>query len=209
MRGENTLYLYKGESILKTETHRFFAVWLIDKYFSELPAVCRAAFYVGCMEPDYSAASYLYGFFIRPFYGHDYENRRKWLEKRLKRLDNFSLSPVSLFKLGRLVHFLCDAFTRVHNFPLHGNFSSHARYERVLNSVMRSAVFDDRAEYMLKAGKPSPISEHEKYICDDPSPENDCRYIIPSAVWVIKYALSMEILNNGCKKTYPAKSENG
>lgn len=192
---------------MKTETHRFFALWLIDKYLGELPAVYRAAFYIGCMEPDYSAISYLYGFFTRPFYGHDYENRRKWLEKRLNRLENFSLSSGELFKLGRLVHFLCDAFTRVHNYPCHGNFSSHARYEKRLNSAMKSALFDDGTVYAPGTGKPEPISEHERYICGDPSPENDCRYIIDLAASVIKYALPKENLNSDKRKFYPGISK--
>ena len=113
---------------MKTETHRLLAFWLINRFLADSPAICRAAFYTGCMEPDYILPSYLYGFFTRPFYGHDYENRRRWLQKRL-RSKKFTGSVYGCFKMGRLVHFLCDAFTHVHNYPFHGSVHSHGAYK--------------------------------------------------------------------------------
>ena len=172
---------------MKTETHRLLAFWLINRFLADLPAICRAAFYTGCMEPDYILPSYLHGFFVRPFYGHDYENRRRWLQKRLRN-KKFTGSPYGCFKLGRLVHFLCDTFTHVHNYPFHGGIRSHGEYERRLNQCMKEYL--DRGDFRDAGLSDMQDLEtlHKCYMSEEASPERDCRFIVPAVSSVIKTA---------------------
>lgn len=172
---------------MKTETHRLLAFWLVNRFLADSPAICRAAFYTGCMEPDYILPSYLHGFFVRPFYGHDYENRRRWLQKRLRN-KKFTGSPYGCFKLGRLVHFLCDAFTHVHNYPFHGGIRSHGEYERRLNQCMKEYL--DRGDFRDAGLSDMQDLEtlHKRYMSKEASPERDCRFIVPAVSSVIKTA---------------------
>lgn len=172
---------------MKTETHRALAFWLINRFLADSPAICRAAFYTGCMEPDYILPSYLHGFFVRPFYGHDYENRRRWLQKRLRN-KKFTGSVFGCFKLGRLVHFLCDAFTHVHNYPFHGGIRSHGEYERRLNQCMKEYL--DRGDFRDAGLSDMQDLEtlHKRYILEEASPERDCRFIVPAVLSVVKTA---------------------
>lgn len=172
---------------MKTETHRALAFWLINRFLADSSAICRAAFYTGCMEPDYILPSYLHGFFVRPFYGHDYENRRRWLQKRLRN-KKFTGSVFGCFKLGRLVHFLCDAFTHVHNYPFHGGIRSHGEYERRLNQCMKE--YFDRGDFRDAGLSDMQDLEtlHKRYILEEASPERDCRFIVPAVLSVVKTA---------------------
>lgn len=139
------------------------------------------------MEPDYILPSYLYGFFTRPFYGHDYENRRRWLQKRL-RSKKFTGSAYGCFKMGRLVHFLCDAFTHVHNYPFHGSVRSHGAYERKLNECMKSYL--DSGGGM--GGDLPDVCDletlHKCYMSGEASPKKDCRFIAFATSFVVKAA---------------------
>lgn len=163
---------------IKTETHYKYAKTLCRQYFKGKSNTFKSLFVLGCVAPDYDIFSYFKGFSVRRFYGHNWTNAKKYLNKKLEQLENNTLNP---FSLGRLVHHLCDAFTFVHNEHYKGGLLFHKKYEEKMHSLYKKTIrtdnkcdltFDLRDSLVLMVDK-----LHRQYEREQPSIENDIKYI--------------------------------
>ena len=93
-------------------------------------------FVLGNIEPDLNPFSYFRGFLKRPFFGHNWENSKNYIISSSIMLQKNSLRTFDLYRLGVLVHYLCDAFTYTHNCCFKGGLIHHTHYEKELHKAL-------------------------------------------------------------------------
>lgn len=182
---------------MKTETHFKLALLLSATHLSNRPLTARAMFVAGCVQPDISPFSYLKGFKVRPFFGHNWENAKKYI---LTRAEKAEQGRIGYFEMGKFIHYLCDAFTLPHNAEFNGGLYDHVLYEKRLNSL----VFEQLgSEY--KEQKPDNTSLckwieqlHESYIKSDLSENTDAKFICFAAdkamsLWAEQTAVALQV----------------
>ena len=89
------------------------------------------AYLFGSFQPDCNPLTYLKGFFRgQKLCGHNFSNSQPFINKRIARLqarDRWSLWQY--YTLGKLTHYLADAFTYPHNDHFPDGLMDHHRYE--------------------------------------------------------------------------------
>lgn len=118
---------------MKTETHWKLALKILKNDIPEMPFKSRVAFAFGCVKPDFDIFSYLRGLKRKPFYGHNWNNAHGYIMRLSRKAEKKALGS---FGFGLLVHYLCDAFTFVHNDGFSGGLKAHAVYERLLHTSL-------------------------------------------------------------------------
>ncbi len=159
---------------MKTETHLRFAEKLAEKYLFDLNKFDRRMFILGSVTPDINPFSYLKGIFIKPFFGHNWPNRRAYILSHAEDLQNGRLSP---FKAGQLIHYLSDAFTHTHNINYHGGLKAHTLYEKELHSHFHSLNVENSLPNITDSLPDIIVELHRQYISLPPSLENDLKFI--------------------------------
>ena len=140
------------------------------------------AFLLGSVQPDCNPLSYLKGsLHHKKFGGHTYANSRRYIETRIRRLQKRRHWTVwQYYTLGKLTHYVADAFTYPHNshFPEHG--WAHHTYETRLRTEF--AEYLDSAELCRTERVKDLPAElyrlHEEYMAAGSSPERDISYIL-------------------------------
>ena len=123
----------KGGIHLHKRSHKLLAAALLRGCRS-LPKRFERAFLVGSVQPDLNPFSYLkgslHGTFLR---GHNFSNSAAYVRTHIRTLQHCSRWGIwQYYTLGKLTHYLADAFTYVHN-PQFPHLSvSHHQYERRL-----------------------------------------------------------------------------
>jgi len=90
------------------------------------------AFLFGSFQPDCNPFSYLKGsrraFWLR---GHNYSNSCFYLERRISSLQKKkNWTTWDYYTLGKVTHYVADAFTYPHNPHFHDGLPAHHIYER-------------------------------------------------------------------------------
>ena len=168
---------------METKTHLLLGQYLLK----QLPVLhfdlYRKAFIFGCIEPDINVFSYLQGFFTcKKFKGHHYNNSKEYIRRTLKKLQGKPCWHFSdCYRLGKLIHYLSDAFTSPHNECFTGTLSQHSAYEAQLHLHFSA--------YLKKHGKKDPklrIGDagayitlvHKKYANMPGNCQNDAAFIV-------------------------------
>ncbi len=163
---------------MKTETHYKYALKLCERYSDEISPKERVMLVLGAIAPDISLTSYLKGFSVRPFFGHDWGNSRKYIKCCFERLDN---GRMTAYGLGKLLHFLCDAFTFPHGGKYCGGLREHTLYEKRLNDVFFAEEAEMFKVLYSKDDKGNAFEKisvlHERYYLAEPSEKTDARFI--------------------------------
>lgn len=141
------------------------------------------AFLFGSFEPDINPFSYLKGSMgHKKFGGHTYGNNREYIFRRAGRLrqrDRWGLWHY--YTLGKLSHYVADAFTWPHNphFPDRG--WAHHVYETELRAQL-SACLAETDPYQAHPVWDLPMDLevlHDRYLSEtDPGLERDIQYIL-------------------------------
>lgn len=170
---------------MKTETHLDLAIYLRNKHLYNRSTLDKAAFVVGCVEPDVNLCSYLKGFNLRPFFGHNWENAEKYILNCAEKTDRGHMGYLGM---GRFVHYICDAFTFPHNKAYRDGLSKHTLYEKRLHTrVLEYCSRDESMDFQ----KPSTHlgdwveSLHKRYCRIAPSEETDAKFIFFAADCVV------------------------
>lgn len=166
--------------MLKTKSHYLLGKYVVNG-LGRLEGLRRWAFIFGCVEPDYNYATYLRGSFRkRLFAGHSFENAENYMRKVISRLQGRTmLKWHDYYRMGRLTHYVVDAFTYAHNVNFPGTLPEHRSYELALKKS-----FGD----FLSHRRPNPVhtrkplfealsDEHAKYQRLPASPMKDMKYI--------------------------------
>ena len=92
------------------------------------------AFLLGSFQPDCNPLTYLKGSRTgKPLMGHNFSNSRAYVTSRILRLQRRDRWSVwQYYTLGKLTHYLADAFTFPHNDTYTDSLQEHRRYEAAL-----------------------------------------------------------------------------
>jgi len=178
---------------MKSINHKQLAQYLKDQFLSFSSGFSKKAFAFGCIEPDLNPFSYLKGSFRnRMLRGHNFGSSRRLLERlsgRLQRTNRWN--ALNCYRLGKLTHYVSDAFTAAHNEFFTGSLREHRSYEFSLGSVFPSylrAPADDGAPQ--RGGLwPELLSLHDRY-CEQPRGVNtDASFILRASEAVMNALL--------------------
>ena len=141
------------------------------------------AFLFGSIQPDCNPFSYLKGSIrAKTFGGHTYANNRAFIEKRIRRLRNKEHWTIwTYYTLGKLSHYLADAFTLPHNDHFPGRGWAHRVYESELRKHVADYLFTEEPQNREALDDlPGEIFKlHQQYIAEEnPGYETDIKYIL-------------------------------
>lgn len=177
---------------MTTKSHYQLGIYLVRQNLCQGNPVEQTAFLFGCVEPDMNPATYLKGSWHgERLWGHNYPNRMPYIKKMILNMQESTKDGLMFhYRLGKLVHYLTDAFTYPHNPEFGGTLKDHVRYEILLEQVFlqklgsSSSVLDSRIWFPKElCGKVS--GEHDRYVLEKPGMERDIRFtleLIPSVV---------------------------
>ena len=141
------------------------------------------AFLFGSFQPDCNPLSYLKGSLrCRKFGGHTYGNAQPYILSRIRRLQNRSRWTLwQYYTLGKLTHYVADAFTYPHNDHFPDGLLDHHRYERDLRRYFpgylarngTAAPADPRRDLLAELDR-----LHRQYVSAVSGVDRDCRYIL-------------------------------
>ena len=155
-----------------------------------LSPLCRKAFIFGCIEPDCVMVTYLRGAAKgKGIHGHCWENIRKCITSLIDKCDGRT-GVLASFRLGRLCHYLVDAFTHPHNACFAGTLSEHMAYEDDLTVYLKDNIGNLRVSPSSVTGFSfSWVSRlHDSYMSENPSMGRDAFYAL-YASFTASYAL--------------------
>jgi hypothetical protein len=160
---------------------------LLAKYLQkQIPdfdsTIYQKVFIFGCIEPDLNMLSYLKGTLkCQKFRGHNYNSSSNCTTHVLEKLQGKRhWSLWEYYRLGKLMHYLSDAFTYPHNDNFTGTLGEHRVYEARLHSCF--------AAYLKQCGKentkdyPEDVGEyigefHRQYMRTSGDVNNDAKFI--------------------------------
>lgn len=128
----------------------------------------RWAFVFGCIEPDYNYLTYLRGSLSnRMFSGHTFESTAAYISQAISRLEvRGHFRYRDYYRLGKLIHYVVDAFTYAHNHNFPGTLPDHRSYEMELKQKFAEFLSKRKAN-IIQTGKPlfdALVDEHARYM---------------------------------------------
>ena len=180
--------LTSGGFRMKQESHRQLGHYLIDHLQVRPKRRHTRAFLIGCVEPDRNPLSYLKGSLrSRWFYGHNYQNADRWIERHIRQLSNKSSWNLwDYYCMGKLIHYTSDAFTYVHNNCFTESISAHRAYEDKLQVQFLKCLAERAYAYDSFVQNPNAFfrNVHETYLEDRANIHRDCQYILNMCNWL-------------------------
>lgn len=142
------------------------------------------AFLLGSFQPDCNPLTYLKGSIrARMLGGHNFANSRPYVLTRLRRLEQKERWNLwNYYTLGKLTHYVADAFTFPHNDHWPNSLASHHFYE----TRLRIYLAEHLPEYIFPSfpeKQPDLIAAlealHQQYLeHQDSNLNQDTRYIV-------------------------------
>lgn len=167
---------------MQKRSHRLLAHALLQGRSGFSAKRYEAAFLFGSFQPDCNPLSYLKGSFCaHALQGHHYANSHRYLYSRITRLQQRKRWTIwQYYTLGKLTHYLADAFTYPHNDNYPDTLAQHHRYESDLRL---------RLARELPAALPAPETEkgdlvsalkalHQSYVSAASDLSRDVSYIL-------------------------------
>ncbi|MBR3569293.1 MAG: zinc dependent phospholipase C family protein [Oscillibacter sp.] len=147
------------------------------------------AFLFGSFQPDCNPFSYLKGSLRgKLFGGHTYANSRRYVNRRIRALQARARRSLrDYYALGKLTHYVADAFTWPHNPHFPGAGWGHHVYETELRHALEKrlagAGFPPRQAPDVSPALPEEIKAlHDAYLAEaNPGLETDIDYILKAS----------------------------
>lgn len=140
------------------------------------------AFLFGSFQPDVNPFSYLKGsLHYNKLKGHNYANSRQYINAGIVRLQKREHWTIwQYYTLGKLTHYLADAYTYPHNENYPDSMLSHHCYETRLRQFLRGYLANQHIT--RQQSRRDLIAEldrlHEQYMSTRASMYRDARYIL-------------------------------
>ena len=142
----------------------------------------RYAFVFGSFQPDCNPFTHLRGSLRhRWFRGHSFPNAHTYVERHADRLAGQSRWNLRhYYTLGKLTHYVADAFTLPHNEAFRQSLAAHHAYERQLRSVFAREAHSFALRHVgTLAGSTAAIVQlHAQYRSAPSGHERDAQYIL-------------------------------
>lgn len=167
---------------MQKSSHKLLASFLLRSQQGFAARRYELAFLFGSFQPDCNPFTYLRG--IRSTHklqGHNFASSRTYINSRIKKLQNRrNWTLWQYYTLGKLTHYLADAFTYPHNETYPDTMAEHCRYENALRlklaeHLSRNGLLKQQLCQDLTAA----IDQlHGQYMDSKSSLEQDIRYIL-------------------------------
>lgn len=159
------------------------------------------AFLFGSFQPDCNPLSYLKGSLrAKPFGGHTYANARPYIDRHIRRLQARRRRNLwDWYTMGKLTHYVADAFTWPHNPRFPGAGWEHHAYESRLRLALqaRLSATPDAFPAPPLPGDSAPSGReplpdalhalHERYLREArPGLDADISYILRASDWLMR-----------------------
>ena len=124
---------------MQKRTHTLLARTLLRSEMGFAAKRFELAFLFGSFQPDVNPFSYLKGsLHYNKLKGHNYANSRNYINAKIVKLQHRQFWTVwQYYTLGKLTHYLADAYTYPHNENYPNTMLDHHCYETDLRKFMR------------------------------------------------------------------------
>lgn len=140
------------------------------------------AFLFGSFQPDVNPFSYLKGsLHYNKLKGHNYVNSRQYINARIRKLQSRTRWTVwQYYTLGKLTHYLADAYTYPHNENYPDSMLSHHCYETDLRLFLgRYLTHQYIRRQQARRDLIAALDElHQQYMATRASMYRDASYIL-------------------------------
>lgn len=155
---------------------------LASVYLTKAPRRYTFAFLTGCIQPDRNPATYLKGSVRhRLLHGHNWSNSQNYMQRICRRLEKRKkLRLLDFYTMGKLIHYVTDAFTFTHNDWFDKDILTHRYYESDLETQFLKSLTGTGALCPLKKENVMDTirSYHAEYRTLPSNMSDDCRYSI-------------------------------
>ena len=178
---------------MKTKNHEELSCYLMEQVDYPVKNKLKRALILGSVEPDYNLITYLRGSIkVEKFRGHNLGNAHRCMETLIDKIETGIMSEVKRwYLLGKLIHYVADAFTFPHNKVFKGNLAEHCSYEKELYTYMGNIMQNKSVVWAQPAPDESLIEQidkmHRSYLEERQGCANDCCYILGAVTLVFRY----------------------
>ena len=132
---------------MQKRSHKLLAATLLENTQGFQARRFELAFLFGSFQPDCNPLTYLKGSLrAYKFRGHNYSNSQHYIYSRISRLQRRQRWTIwQYYTLGKLTHYLADAFTYPHNENYPDSMLCHHQYETDLRAYLEEYQ-EDTAE---------------------------------------------------------------
>lgn len=178
---------------MTSQSHHQFGIYLEETALGPLTPAERAAFLFGCVEPDLNVTTYLRGSLHgQRFRGHHYPNLLPPLRTLLSKLaETKEPSVLACYRLGKVTHYLLDAFTYPHNLAFPGDLQDHRDYEHAMEPLFLRRLAQGPAELppLPEGGLYQTfLAIHSRYLGEEMGPDHDIAYATQAAAAIAAQA---------------------
>ena len=112
---------------MKSYSHRLIGIAILENMLQAENRLSKQAFLLGCIEPDYNFITYFRGSVkYDTLRGHNYENSFECMRRISDKLIGKRVwGAIEYYRLGKLIHYILDAFTYPHNGIFSGSIMEH------------------------------------------------------------------------------------
>ena len=175
---------------MQKRSHRLLASTLL-KGANGFPARrYELAFLFGSFQPDCNPLTYLKGSLREQrLRGHNFRNSEWYINDRIRRLQRrVRWSIWQYYTLGKLTHYLADAYTYPHNDNYPSSLMDHRRYENALREYL-AAYLNSYGPYPMENRPREELVDvlrrlHSQYMEASADMCRDARFIL-EATWLL------------------------
>ena len=176
-------YLALEVSALQKRSHTLLASALLRSHQGFQARRFELAFLFGSFQPDCNPLSYLKGSLrARKFGGHNYSNSRDYIYGHIQRLQrrHKAWTMWQYYTLGKLTHYLADAFTYPHNEDFPDTMLDHHPYETELRQYFSGYMAHRtlRRQNACRELTAALAELHDQYMAAHATMGRDTRYIL-------------------------------
>ena len=167
---------------MQKRSHKLLASSLLKSRRGFDTRLYELAFLFGSFQPDCNPFTFLRGSFrSRAFCGHNFSNSHRYISRRIQALQQCPRWKIrQYYTLGKLTHYLADAFTFPHNDHFPDSLMDHHRYETDLRLSLQQYL-STRSPLILHhcPDLPDTISRlHRQYKSKESDIQGDIYYIL-------------------------------
>ena len=168
---------------MKQESHKLLGYYLMNRAGEGYAPRHRAAFLLGCVEPDRNPLTYIKGSYRAQWMrGHNFLNAQRLMARLCRGLEGReSWRMLDYYRLGKLIHYTADAFTFAHNAMFQEDIRQHLVYEGHLQKHFKQLLEEERALPCLPfemAAYDLIRRHHQDYETAQRTVETDAEYIL-------------------------------
>ena len=169
-------------------SHRQIGIYLAQNHLKQANSVQQNAFLWGCEQPDRNPLTYLKGSVkCRLLHGHNYPNAAAYMSRLSRRLEGKKhWGLLDYYSLGKLIHYITDAFTYSHNEGFPSNLVLHRKYEASLQQCFLAYLKQPSIQIREDLSVFDTITcFHREYRSHPPAVHHDIHYAINACCSVI------------------------